>query len=316
MYRSIYNPRLGEFVCLIAQKYALPTFPGSPFAAFQFHLQLDQLDERATAQQQQLFPSLRKSGVFYCSRINRILAYFKQVFTLRSFAVILLLLPFGRWCVSKVHTVGHFMLEHLVDFYHRAVEKWADCATPLCGFAPHLDGRVFGANAFSSLSLPLPPLLLDGETLNRPGGCWTVFPSTHAPLSPEFDNRESREPKWAARSARRTKLRWKGVKWLIRICGKTETKLPEKSSCFCSVSFQLCFLISRQRVKSFRVVTRVRVAFIFHFRIPSLRPVRYVTPPPHFSSCWRNPAVVRHLSMTQWRRTRCWWGGGARTQVP
>lgn len=123
MYCSIYNPRLGEFICLIAQKYALPTFPSSPFAAIQFHLQLDQLDERATAQQQQLFPSLRKSGVFYCSRINRILAYFKQVFTLRSFAVILLLLTFGRGCVSKVHTVGHFMLEHLVDCYHRAVEK-------------------------------------------------------------------------------------------------------------------------------------------------------------------------------------------------
>lgn len=172
------------------------------------------------------------------------------------------------------------MLEHLVDFEHGAVEKWADRVTPLCGFAPHLDGRVFGANAFSSLSLSLPPLLLDGETLNRPGGCWTVFPSTHAPLSPEFDSRESREPKWAARSARRTKLRWKGVKWLIRICGKTGTKLPERSSCFCSVSFQLCFLISRQWVESFRVVTRVRVAFIFHFLIPSLRPVRYLTPPP------------------------------------
>lgn len=123
MHRSIYNPRLGAFTCLIAQKYALPTFPGSPFAASQFHLQLDQLDERATAQQQQLFLSLRKSGVFYCSRINRIFAYFKQVFTLCSFAVVLLLLTFGRWCVPKVHTVGHLMLEHLVDFDHGAGEK-------------------------------------------------------------------------------------------------------------------------------------------------------------------------------------------------
>lgn len=67
-------------MCLIAQKYALPTFPGSPFAAFRFHLQLDQLDERATAQQQQLFPSLRKSGVFYCSRINRIFAFSNKFF--------------------------------------------------------------------------------------------------------------------------------------------------------------------------------------------------------------------------------------------
>lgn len=46
-----------------------PTFPISPLERIsvpsQCRLQLDQLDERATAQQQQLSPTLRKSGDFY-----------------------------------------------------------------------------------------------------------------------------------------------------------------------------------------------------------------------------------------------------------
>lgn len=59
-------------------------------------------------------------------------------------------------------------------------------------------------------------------------------------------------------------------------------------------------------------------SFYFSLSYSVLTACPIFNPPPPFSSCWRNPAVVRHLSMTQWRRTRCWGGrgGGARPQVP
>lgn len=44
-----------------------------------------------------------------------------------------------------------------------------------------------------------------------------------------------KEKKWGARSAPRTKLRWRGVKWLIKTCEKTETNPPKKWNYFYSV---------------------------------------------------------------------------------
>lgn len=161
----------------------LPTFPIRPFAAFQRRLQLDQLDARTTAQQQQLFPSLRKSGEFYCSHRNRIFTYLKQVFASRRLAIILLFDLWSVVCLESTHQLDILYLKtsfFLFFFFlppgSREVSGLCDTSVRVCSTLGPPSLRC--QRLFFSLSpfpLSLPPSLLGWETSHRPGGCWTVF---------------------------------------------------------------------------------------------------------------------------------------------
>lgn len=117
----------------------------------QCRLQLDQLDERATAQQQQ-FPRRCENPVTNCTTIVGLYArYFKQVST-KSICFFSILL---FWCSVNYGSSGYTILKRLSVFFNRLTScvytevsglKRCDLST-----TPLVYRRAFSANAFSPL---------------------------------------------------------------------------------------------------------------------------------------------------------------------
>lgn len=170
--------------------------------------------------------------------------------------------------------------------------------TPLCWFAPHLDSRVSGANAFSSPH-PLPPLLLGWETSHRPGGCWTVFSVNSCTGEPEVRQQRVQRAEMGCTISAEDKAAVERSKMIDKNLREDREKASREVKLLLLGELWTVFSDISLSPETTSSGDSSSGSFYFHFVFQPLQLVRYL--PPFLIQLW-----FTIWPLTQKRRTRCW----------